>query len=391
MTGREKKMQNVRLVRIGLRFTALTLALGAGGYLLRSRPTPIAPLKIAAPVISAQSTSVVADDWEHLQKAQVKPVTFPGFSVRSTDTYDWLPDGRALLVRYAGGQNCVHKLYAASPENVTPLQNFNRKYSRKLYAYFYSGIHAEEEHIAPEITPPYCTLSPDGKHLLWLEDNYPHTNLEGMYSEPQIMAAAAVDGSAFREWEYTKIFPHWIDAYDSAVYNEIEAHWLRGNRWIMPYINGYAIIRADRPHSWRVIRFSKSDLAQIEPGVIGEARDGFILTGKGAEYYLTNSATLTRFRPDTRRLAIESAHVLLPLHGQVGPIRLSPKGDKLAWVIQGNSKTALWISSATGKFAGLSAPVELPATSKPGSLRWLPDGRHLSFLSGETLYKVTLP
>ena len=159
----------------------------------------------------------------------------------------------------------------------------------------------------------------------------------------------------------------------------------------MPCADGYAIIQADRPRLWRVIRFSKTDLARIEPNIIGEARDGYILTGNGLEHYQTNRVTLTRFRPTAGKVALRSVSFLLPLHGLATAIRLSPEGDKLAWLIQGNSKTALWISSATGKFSSLSEPVELPATLKDASLRWLPDGKHISFLKGESLFKVTLP
>ena len=225
MSEREKTMKSGSLIRVSLRLMAVAAVLAAGGYFLRPKPT-LLPKSVAATAYTPPAP-IVSDEWAHLRQAKVEPITFPGYRIRSTDTYDWLPDGRALLVRYIGEQNCIHKLYAASPKIVTPLQNFNRVYSGKLYAHYYSGIHAEEDHQEPEITPPYCALSPDGKRLLWLEDDYPHTNLEGMYNSPQTMAAAALDGSTFREWEYTKVFPHWAAAYDNAVYNENEARWLR--------------------------------------------------------------------------------------------------------------------------------------------------------------------
>ncbi len=162
-------------------------------------------------------------------------------------------------------------------------------------------------------------------------------------------------------------------------------------RWITSFDHGFAIIRADSPHTWRVIRFRDKDFALMQTGLIGEACDGSILTGSALGSIATRQATLTRFRLDARRVVFHNVRVPLPFAGIPLGVVLSPNGDKLAWLIQGNSYTTLWISSATGNFSNLAAPVELPAVLKPDSLRWLPDGKHLSFLSGETLYKVTLP
>ena len=391
-------MKSGSLIRVSLRLLAFAAVLAAGCYFLRPRPLPPMSAPAPAPIVLEQAApappkTAVTGEWAHLAQAKIEPITFPGYSVRDTDTYDWLPDGRALLVRYADGDTNYHNLYAASSKGVTPLQQFNRRYSRKLYAYTYISAGDVVEHRPPTISAPPCLLSPDGKNLLWMEDDYQHTSLDGMHAQPQIMATAALNGAGRREWNYAKVFPHQKgDSVSDDRFFKWDDCWMRDSRrWIASSEHGYAIIRADCPGSWRLIRFRNKDFSLMQSGLIGEASDGRILTGSGSEYSYIRQATLTRFRPDVRKVMFRNVRISLPLYGKLTGIVLSTTGDKLVWLIQCEMKTAVWITSATGKFSSLSEPIELPAAVKSDSLRWLPDGKHISFMKGETLFKVTLP
>ena len=138
--------------------------------------------------------------------------------------------------------------------------------------------------------------------------------------------------------------------------------------------------------------------------LLGEAQDGnFLIAAHDPDSW---NSFVTRFQPYARNPTAKCITVPLPLTGRYDPdgkqyanyseIRLSPKGDKLVWLIDFTSKDeivkrALWVSSASGKFSSLSTPVEIPDTIEPNSLRWMPDGQHISFLKDETLYKVALP
>ena len=292
-------MKSGSLVRVSLRLATLTLALAAGGYLLRPKPTPLP--KLAAPVAIAPPVPIdapaVADGWAHLVQAKIEPITFPGYSVRDTDAYDWLPDGRVLFARYAD-KTGHYELFTASASGITPLREFNRKRRHNLYADRYLSPGGYMDHLPPRISAPYCLPAPDGNQILWLEDSEIYVSVGDTPRRPDAYAVASLDGRTQREWHYWAIAPNWNQ---EAGFFGPDACWMRDSRhWVTPYFKqglwaGFAVIDARRPHSWRVTRFRST--LDDNYHLLGESQDGSIL----AESWSAGEAggeSILRFRPD---------------------------------------------------------------------------------------------
>lgn len=285
--------------------------------------------------------------------------------------------------------HCI--LLAASAKKVVSLEDFNRKYGLKLYADRSSTPGRNMDHLPPEVASPYCLLSPDGKRLLWLESSEVYISVGDTPRRPESYATASLDGNTRREWRYYAIAPNWNQ---DAGYFASDACWMRNSRnWITPYFKegwwlGFALIDSRRSHSWRVLRFR--DALRDNYHLLGEAQDGYILAEVSADAPSKRNY-IVRFRLNASTAVSEKVALSPPLPGFLLEPVLSPGGDRLAWRIYEDKKMALWISSAKGKFSGLSTPVEIPATIEPGSLRWMPDGQHITFLKDGTLFKVALP
>ena len=352
-------------------------------------PASAAPAQTvpAVHVVPAAQKPAASDAWANLAQAQTERLTFPGYSVRDTDTYDWLPDGRALLVRFADGTD-HHRLYAASARKVSAFQAFNRKFSETLHAYEYLGVADATEHRPPTYTAPVCCLSPDAKRLLWLEDTYQHTNLDGMIPTGQLWEVADLKGRRRREWN-PETFYSPPDSYDEPH----EACWLcDSNRWLVPVNRDgkwirCTLLRVDRLRYRKFIRFRKSpDIMYAK--MLGETKDGSVLAAEWT-HAETDQADMTRFVPVGRNALPDRFAIHLPLRGEVQTVRLAPQGDKLAWVIQKENKAVLWISDTNGKT--LCSPVAVPASLDITSLRWQQGGKHITFLQFGDLYRVSLP
>jgi hypothetical protein len=130
----------------------------------------------------------------------------------------------------------------------------------------------------------------------------------------------------------------------------------------------------------------------------------------------TNQTTdISEYRLDTTLHRVRTWSVDLPMHTTVAEARISPTGDRIAWILNGerinptdillhrlftsfniitHHTQELWVSAIDGsglREIGHSPPN--PGPDAPGDindLRWLPDRRALSYLYNDRLYRIAV-
>lgn len=128
--------------------------------------------------------------------------------------------------------------------------------------------------------------------------------------------------------------------------------------------------------------------------------------------------TISTFGIYPNRAAVKSVSVSLPVTTQIKELELSPKGNRLAWLLIDSRRppflrmlvravpslagrfpptlgSSLWVSRLDGtEMAEVGFEQTLVAaknTHIPSELRWLPDGKHLSFRMNDALYTIPAP
>ncbi|MCW3052332.1 MAG: hypothetical protein JWN14_1502 [Chthonomonadales bacterium] len=128
--------------------------------------------------------------------------------------------------------------------------------------------------------------------------------------------------------------------------------------------------------------------------------------------------TLATFGVYPNRAAVRSVSFPLPVTAEIDNVELAPRGDRLAWLLVDSRRSPLitmlirLVPSLSGRFPpteGISVWVsrldgtemqeigfqQTHASGKDTNvatdLRWMPDGKHLSFLMNNSLYSVPAP
>jgi hypothetical protein len=305
------------------------------------------------------------------------------------ELYFWRDDHTLLFLRRAPDQTVFHAVLVdvATGQQTLP-EEFNAKHSALMQGrpmiVTIQGSPKQEKHYRP----PTAALSPDGKWLLWR--NFPFAQ------SPWI--AATFDGQQ----------QQWTPGSDPA--SEIadlpnHAFWMPdGTRWVelvSRYADGgYSIHLA---HEYRIsdaVRVRTVGISGLQDGLsVGIRQDGMVVMHH-PHYHRrepVRQLNLSLVSLGADRAVAQSLNVPVPVCNAVIDITLSPKGDRLAWILQQRRERpwlyTLYVADADGAHARPVASAEDVKTddghSWPRSVRWLPDGKQVSFVYKGVIH--TLP
>ncbi len=175
------------------------------------------------------------------------------------------------------------------------------------------------------------------------------------------------------------------------------------------------LFSVDAPHSPSVRLSPPSGMSRL----LGVTPDNLVVMTKvPAPPALSNSAEIHTFGVYPNRAADRSWSFALPSTAEVSTIELSPQGERLAWLLVYSRRPALvtllsrllpflaakfppvegvsvWVSGLDGKAMREIGFQEMPrngtAPDRVTELRWMPDGKHLSFLHRHALYSIPVP
>jgi ankyrin repeat protein len=140
-----------------------------------------------------------------------------------------------------------------------------------------------------------------------------------------------------------------------------------------------------------------TSIPETKPEVLlGFSPKGYAISTTGrATIEASERIDLFEFRLDKTSTAARKFSVRLPIKARADA-RLSPKGDRFAWLIavEGNSQDSveLWVSRGDGRgMQGIGYVDVAPGQGdiSPSSLQWLPDGKRLSFIYKNRLYTIS--
>jgi dipeptidyl aminopeptidase/acylaminoacyl peptidase len=91
---------------------------------------------------------------------------------------------------------------------------------------------------------------------------------------------------------------------------------------------------------------------------------------------LADAATTSTTDPRIGQLLTELGKV-----HDIASVQLSPDGTRLAWVVDSNDQSAIYVAAADGSGARLLEPSHKHATCSETGIAWAPDSRRLAYLS----------
>ncbi len=222
--------------------------------------------------------------------------------------------------------------------------------------------------------PPRCALSPDRQWLLWQTRQNPP-----VWHTARLDGTQKFQGKSARNADYvgwTLDGRHWIELVRSDDYS-----------------GAYTKL------VWHELGLPKSreiSLRGIRDGIVL----GFTGTNSLLVYHIMRSfntkrqANLTELTFDEKRGHPRRFTVPLPataVGAEIVEVVLSPKGDKLAWLLTDKTplseKGEVWVSDAAGRNMRRMGRLGEDSIWRR-ALQWLPDGRQLSFRHRGYLWKV---
>ncbi|HLV79905.1 MAG TPA: hypothetical protein VKT32_06460 [Chthonomonadaceae bacterium] len=308
-------------------------------------------------------------------------------------TYFWMDGSTVLFLRLTPNTTLYHATFidAATGRKTLP-EAFNTRNGSLLRGQsmiVMAGNHREQCYL-----PLEAVLSPDKRWLLW--------SSLGTLSGPR-WVAATLSGAEQRQWK--------PDSDPASQVAGLPGHalWMRDSRmWVelvYRYANrNYTITRANV--------YELDDSSPIRKIAVQGLEDGLLagLTG--------DNEILMYYPPDPigrHETPITEAHfslvpltsatvtardltITIPTSMDIASVLLSPQGDRLAWILQRGGLDSpvytLYVSDGEGK--GMRAIGSAPYVqvgkrySWPGDLRWLPDGKRVSFVYRNALYTVPI-
>ncbi len=257
-----------------------------------------------------------------------------------------------------------------------------------------------------------ATVSPDGTHLLWRDgqshvhcsmlDGSRHINAE---MNGDLHAGWMADSKRFYTYGFSEdeqqqnvISVHPRDIDDGKSLDQIQFTQMTAYTHLSDYIltpDGYLVTNS----------FRSLDLSSVRSFKIVGLRPGYFTQTPEVK------PTLILVTPAPNSIA-HAVTLTLPAGSTVQSLVYSPRGDKLAWIINRTvpapfaflhrwwpsykaipqKTTALWVSGTLGE--NLHEIGHIPITEHGRHfylldyVRWQPDGKTLSFVSNDTLYTV---
>ncbi len=362
----------------------LSLHLVSRGY--RPLPGPGASAPTAHPASNSNGTL--------LQRARRVAALPAG----TGDLWFWLSPSALIYFRPEGAGtrlSAVRLDLGRSELRPTPLSRFNRRFGDRLRQETLAvpaPTQFRGRATEPAVTRPTVSVSPDGRWILWA----PVGSAAGRW------IAGSPDAARERRWPRARSMwsPLW---------------WPDSRAWVevVPALQARGEVR---PMARAIVHPLDSAMPEREIQVLAEVAGTPVgLTADGRALFQAQRDPEEWF-PEAEQIALtlavpdrmQRSRVPLPHGALVTHVAMSPAGDRLAWLYMtrpGRDSQAprwgVWVSDLLGRhFRALGetsvvirevAGVETVEEGWPGTLRWLPDGRRLSFRLGGGLYVVPAP
>lgn len=282
----------------------------------------------------------------------------------------WLSPRHAILA-FSGSDGRVH---------VRKIETKTGRLSRITLG---KGLEGQWAHGHGHLFP--SDVSPNGRVLIGLRD-----------SVAQVTYEAVGVGSSFHESWRSGDWP-------KSDYGTTEIHWLRDSRhWFYwndsdwPTMVVYSIGQS-RPVKWRISGLPTTRHGEVGAYLLGITRSGDLI----AESDVESRVRLYRFRPGPHAHAhLLAAFTRPPSAYTAIEHRVSPEGDRIAWVLERvdadnqTSASAICVSNVDGShFVQLGETPFRPFVPRNGLMdfSWLPDGRSLGLVFDHHLWTLSVP
>jgi hypothetical protein len=305
--------------------------------------------------------------------------------------YIWLSDHEVIQMVYHAHGNCYEfTRLDTDTTTLTSLNELNRKYRSSL-----CGNTSDGSQVAPIFTMAY-----DSNRLIFASVDW-QSNKRATY------IATTIDGASEIRWRFNSdaYFPLWL--HDNR-------HWLalvqKGNAKGDVFVGEGVVHYLDEPGRTRRIRIKCPRISNNVPSpLIGITKNDRLLSVDQKGRQSVRSVQVEDYGLLSSPGDVHRYSIPLPMAPcEVSDIALSPRGDRLAWLlIQGNNNQlaqgdlpkplGLWVSRLDG--SGMTEVGHMIAPphglgdyiEEVRDLRWLPGGNRLSFMYYDDLYTIDVP
>jgi len=306
------------------------------------------------------------------------------------ESYSWRDDHTLLFLRRAPDKTVFHLvLVDARTGRETLPQAFNNKNSPLMEGGRMKMTFPGSPGGSMQYMPPTAAMSPNGKWLLWSSLPFP------VPSGRKQWIASTLNGQQ-------QTWPLDSDPGSSVGFVPTDALWMPDSKHWVELVRRYK----DRAYSFPLAHEYElgksvpvrtvlvSGLADGLP--VGVRQDGIVVMHTSARNTgrPIQQLTLSLVGLKAATATVQILNVSIPVSSSVSDVTLSPKGDRLAWIVNKDriptGLHTLYVADADGGHAravGSAAGVRLGNRfSWPRGLRWLPDGKHVSFVYKNAIY-----
>jgi hypothetical protein len=308
------------------------------------------------------------------------------------EDYFWGDDHTLLFLRGVPNKDVFHVvLFDTKTGQETLPEAFNAKNSPlmkgKSMTVSFEGSGEQEHHYLP----PTAALSPDGKWLLWQStSSFP----DGQW------IAATLDGQS-QQWkqgsdagsEFPGISTHPVWLRDSSGWVELVSRYAN-QTYTITQANLYRLGKTDPVKRIRIRGLDDGLLA-------GVTQDDRVMMHHPDDPRASEvtQAEFSRIGLDAETVSAQKLTFSLPTSADAADFILSPHGNRLAWILKREREPSrqytLYIANADGTGIhpiGSTEGVQVgKGYSWPRDIRWLPDGKRLSFVFKKAVWVIPVP